>query len=399
MNAEWKFNKIGDVCEIVNGGTPATNNKQYWGGHHLWITPKDMGRIQGVYVDNTERKITEAGLKNSSAKMLPVNSIILSSRAPIGHLAITKKEISTNQGCKGLIPSNKILPMFLYYFLKQSVELLNSLGSGTTFKELSSKKLSDVEIPVPPLPEQQRIVAILDEAFAAIDQAKANTEKNLRNVRELNGSILDTIFLNSGEDWVDRKILEVSEIGDGNHGGNYPKKTDMRATGVPFIRSVNLVNGKISEDNMNYISVEKHNTLKKGHLKTGDVLFTNRGEIGKSGIVDERYNDANLNSQIAFFRCREDVINKFLYYFLQTPNQQKAIKNSQTGTALQQLTVTQIEKMRIKLPPIEEQLLIVKKLDHLTEQILLLEENGTQKITHLEELKKSILRKAFNGEL
>jgi type I restriction enzyme S subunit len=111
----------GEVCEIVNGGTPDTKVKEYWDGEHLWITPKDnMGKLNSIFVDETERKITDSGLKNSSAKLLPIKSIILSSRAPIGHLAINKKPMSTNQGCKGIVPKKVLYFEFLYHFLKNS---------------------------------------------------------------------------------------------------------------------------------------------------------------------------------------------------------------------------------------------------------------------------------------
>jgi type I restriction enzyme S subunit len=119
-------------------------------------------------------------LQKSSAKIIPKNSIILSTRAPIGYIAINTLEMATNQGCRGIIPSNKIIEKYLFYFLRNSVNLLNDLGVGTTFKELSTKALASVQIPVPSLPEQKRIVAILDRTFKAIDQAKTNTDQNLR---------------------------------------------------------------------------------------------------------------------------------------------------------------------------------------------------------------------------
>jgi type I restriction enzyme S subunit len=173
----WQIKNLGEVCTILNGGTPDTKIKEYWDGEHLWITPKDMGKLNSIYVSKTERKITDMGLQNSSAKLIPINSIILSSRAPIGYLAINKKEIATNQGCKGIVPKKELQTIFLFYFLKNSIELLNSLGSGTTFKELSGSRLAEVQIPMPPLSEQHRIVAILDKAFAAIATAKEVLKK------------------------------------------------------------------------------------------------------------------------------------------------------------------------------------------------------------------------------
>jgi type I restriction enzyme S subunit len=108
MKQGWESKKLGDVCDIVNGGTPKTSISEYWNGDNLWITPKDMGKLDSIYVEDTSRKITDEGMQNSSAKLFSAYSVVLSSRAPIGHLAINKKPISTNQGCKGIVPSDEI---------------------------------------------------------------------------------------------------------------------------------------------------------------------------------------------------------------------------------------------------------------------------------------------------
>lgn len=201
----WVEKKIGEVCGIMNGGTPDTKVKEFWDGDNLWITPKDMGRLTSIFVDDTERKITDAGIKNSSAKILPPDSVILSSRAPIGHLAINAKPLSTNQGCKGLIPNQNISTLYLYYFLKNSVQLLNDLGSGTTFKELSGSKLSEVIIPLPPLSEQQNIVKQLGSLSAETKRLEANYQKKLDGLEELKKSILQKAF--SGE--LTRETTEI----------------------------------------------------------------------------------------------------------------------------------------------------------------------------------------------
>ena len=181
MKGGWKIKKLGEVCEVVNGGTPKTGIPEYWDGRNLWITPAEMGRRLSPYVNDTERKITELGLRNSSARMLPPYSVILSSRAPIGHLVINTEPMATNQGCKGLIPSSQLQHKFLYYYLSSNVDLLNSLGTGATFRELSGNKLKDVTIPVPPLSEQKHIELILDAALSSIAVAKEKAERNLRN--------------------------------------------------------------------------------------------------------------------------------------------------------------------------------------------------------------------------
>ena len=182
--------KLSDVCQINNGGTPDSKNKLYWGGNNHWLTPKDMGRLSSHHVDASERQITDEGLNNSSAKLVPQNSVILSCRAPIGYLAINSVPMSFNQGCKGLVPKPNLLAKYLYYFLLSSKQLLNDLGSGTTFKEISSKTLSNVIINIPSLIEQKRIVAKLDLTFAEVKKIKSYTEKQIVNYQTLKSAIL-----------------------------------------------------------------------------------------------------------------------------------------------------------------------------------------------------------------
>ncbi|MGC4058626.1 MAG: restriction endonuclease subunit S [Chitinophagaceae bacterium] len=188
--------QLGEIAEIVNGGTPDTKVKEFWDGEILWITPKDMGKLESIYVGDTERKITDKGLKNSSAKLLPINSVILSSRAPIGHLAINIKPISTNQGCKGIVPNKNLDSLFLYYFLKHSVELLNELGTGTTFKELSGSKLATVSVPFPPLEEQQRLVTIFSNLENFTKSLTVKYNQKIEIIEQLKSGILKGTFEN-----------------------------------------------------------------------------------------------------------------------------------------------------------------------------------------------------------
>lgn len=191
---DWEEKTIGEVCKIINGGTPDTKVSKYWNGNNFWITPKDMGKIKDVYVNTTIRKISDLGLKNSSAKLLPIDSIILSSRAPIGYLAINKKPMATNQGCKGLITSYKLETLYLFYFLKSSVKLLNDLGSGTTFKELSGSKLAEILIPLPELKDQKDIVKKLDVLSEQTKKLEEIYKKKLADLEELKKSVLKKAF-------------------------------------------------------------------------------------------------------------------------------------------------------------------------------------------------------------
>jgi len=272
MKAGWQVKTLGEVCEVVNGGTPKTGIKEYWGNEHLWITPAEMGKRSNPYVAKTERKITSQGLKNSSARLLPPNSVILSSRAPIGHLVINTKPMATNQGCKGLIPNENLVHKYLFYFLQANVDLLNDLGSGATFKELSGGKLKEVKIPLAPLAEQQRILAILDQAFNEIAKARANTEQNWKNARALFESHLQSVFTQRGKRWVEMNLGDVCIFENGDRGVNYPSKSVQTSSGIPFINAGHLTDDGLDIETMNYIPKDRFDLLGAGKIKSGDTV-------------------------------------------------------------------------------------------------------------------------------
>lgn len=399
MSTPWPIKTLGEVCTVVNGGTPKSKIPEFWGGEVNWITPAEMGKMTSPYTGNTTRKITKLGLQKSSARLFPPYSVILSTRAPIGHLAINTCPMSTNQGCKTLVPNDELDYKYLYYFLYFNRELLDSLGTGATFKELSGKNLKEVIIPVPPLNEQRRIVSILDKAFENISNSSKRVEQKLIDAKELFSSLVEEKYTDKEGKWNQKTISELCKIGDGNHSSKYPKKSEMVETGIPFIRGTNLVDGRISDDDIRYITEEKHSNLKKGHLLTGDVLFTNRGEIGKVAIVDERFDNANLNSQLAWFRCGEEITPEFLFYFLQKGEMKRHFSQSKTGAALQQFTIKMIKSVFISYPSIEEQKEIVESCQLMQKRIEEITQIYLKESDSIVELKQSILQEAFNGNL
>ena len=190
----WEITTLGQVVRIVNGGTPKTKVAEYWGGSIQWLTPRDMGRMSGREIGQTPRMLTRAGLANSSARLVPQRSVILSTRAPIGHLAINTVPMAFNQGCRGLIPSEVLDHEFLFYVLYMNILVLQEMGTGTTFKELSTSKLKTLSINLPPIKEQRRIVAIVDEAFKGLGRARINVNTSLDDLNDLRQSFLQRAF-------------------------------------------------------------------------------------------------------------------------------------------------------------------------------------------------------------
>lgn len=186
----WPQVPIKECARVVGGSTPKSETAEYWGGDIPWTTPKDLSDLQGKFIWDTPRKITEAGLKSCSSELLPANSVLFSSRAPIGHVAINSVPMATNQGFKSFIPGPKLDSSFLFWWLKANRAKLEQLGNGATFKEVSKAIVERIEIPLPPLEEQKRIAAILDQA----DELRRKRKQALDRLNQLGQAIFYEMF-------------------------------------------------------------------------------------------------------------------------------------------------------------------------------------------------------------
>ena len=164
----WTFARLKHIGEIVGGGTPKTNISEYWDGNIPWLTPADFSGYESMYISSGARTITELGLKSSSAQMLPANSVLYSSRAPIGYIAIATNPVSTNQGFKSVVPHDFAMSPYLYYCLKARTNNIVQRATGTTFKEISGSEMAETIIPLPPLNEQKRIFEKAAQMFEVI---------------------------------------------------------------------------------------------------------------------------------------------------------------------------------------------------------------------------------------
>jgi len=376
----WQKQSIDAICDVVNGGTPKTGIAEYWGGEQLWITPAEMGKRSTPYVSETERTLTELGLANSSAHSLPPYSVILSSRAPIGHLVINTEPMATNQGCKGLVPGKGVDHKFLYYYLGSIVELLNALGTGATFKELSGSRLKEVTVPVPPLLEQQRIVGILDEAFEGIATAKVNAEKNLQNASALFESHLQSIFAQRREGWVEKTIDQISTNLDSKR---IPiTKSDRKSGEYPYYGAsgiIDYVADYIFDGDTLLVSEDGANLL----ARSTPIAFSVSGKYW-------------VNNHAHILKFENMATQRFVEFYLESIKLDEYI----TGAAQPKLNQKALNSIPIPIPTsVEAQATIVENIELLQEQTQRLEAIYQQKLTALEALKKSLLNQAFTGEL
>ena len=176
--AEWKTCTIADLGTIVGGATPSTKKKEnYADGTIAWITPKDLAGYTGRYIMRGERNITERGLNSCSVQLIPAHSILFSSRAPIGYVAIASQEMCTNQGFKSVVPNDNTDYMFLYYLLKFNKYKIEAMGSGTTFKEVSGSTMKGIKVTVPKsIDEQRKIASVLSSIDEKIEENNAINE-------------------------------------------------------------------------------------------------------------------------------------------------------------------------------------------------------------------------------
>ena len=180
--------------QVVSGATPDTKNPIFWDGDIVWITPKDLGSLKSRDVLSSRRALSRFGLDNCSARIVPIGTVIMSSRAPIGHLGIARVPLSTNQGCKSFLVPEDTLPDFFYYALKSRLLMIKARGSGTTFHEVSTSKLRGIEVPHAPMDEQRRIVAYLDDLQAKVDTLRHLQEQASAKLDALLPAILDKAF-------------------------------------------------------------------------------------------------------------------------------------------------------------------------------------------------------------
>ena len=325
--------------------------------------------------------------------MLPTQSVIISSRAPIGYVAINIVPMATNQGCKGIVPTKEIQSEYLYYFLIKSNDLLNRLGTGATFKELSGGKLADITIPIPSLSEQQRIVSLLDAEFAKIDTLKANAERNLQNAKDLFQAALKK-ELESKEGWGRKKLNDLYDVRDGTH--DSPK---YQATGYPLVTSKNLRNGIVDMTNVKYISQHDYDKInERSKVDVGDVLFAMIGTIGNPSLVVEEPNYAIKN--MALFKVPSNQSGSLLRYVLSSNQVLDEMHNKAKGSNQPFVSLGYLRNFEITIPQtLEEQNSLVCKLDTLDGRCKTLQANYEKTIVLCDDLKQALLRKAFNGEL
>ena len=390
----WEVKCIGDVCKTGAGGTPLKSKKEYYEcGLIPWLL---SGEVAQGEIFQSENFITQTGLENSSAKIFPVNTVLVAMYgATAGQVGILRFEAATNQAVCGILPNKKFIPEFIYYALLSKKEELISKAAGNAQPNISQIKIKNTEIPVPPLADQKRIVAILDEAFEGCDRAIRNTENNLANARELFESYLNVIFTQKGDGWDEKTLQEISlDFGRGKSKHRPRNDPKLYGESYPFIQTgdVRNCNHVITECSQYYSEVG----LAQSKLwRKGTICITIAANIAETGILGF---DACFPDSIIGIQVNPNLTsNEFVEYLLQAVKAR--IKAKGQGSAQDNINMGTFENEKFSFPNLEQQRSIVDNLNQLSSETYRLETIYRQKLAALKELKQSILQKAFTGEL
>ncbi|WP_352398471.1 restriction endonuclease subunit S [[Clostridium] aminophilum] len=336
--------KLGEICEIVSGSTPKTSVEEYWDGDIKWITPAEINDDSYI-VNDSDRKITEEAVKKTGLTPFPEGTVILSSRAPIGKVAIAGCEMYCNQGFKNLICTEKISNKYLYWFLKGNTDFLNSLGRGATFKEISKQIVSNIEINVPDEEAQKKAVENLEKISNIIKHRKQELEK----LDELIKARFVELF-SQGK----HKLVKASEVCDFITKGTTPPTGEIieeYGEGmIPFLKVYNLsfTGELLFDDNPQYIPKETHNgKLARSKVYPNDVLMNIVGPpLGKFTIVTDEYEEWNINQAIAIFRAKERILPRFLLHALMQPTVLEPFIGQAVGIRQQNLSLEQCRNLQ-----------------------------------------------------
>ena len=388
--------RLGEVCEIRNGATPDTGDLANWDGPHAWITPAEMGNLESPEVAATRRTLTDKGLATCSASLAPVNSVILSSRAPIGHLVINAVPMATNQGCKTLVPGNQVDYRYLFYFLRANVALLDSLGTGATFRELSAGKLRDVEIPVPPLDEQKRIAAKLDQLLERADCLERTYRSTEIRSSEALDSEVSAAIRDLSESYEEKLIGDVLEVARGGSPRPISEYITDDADGVNWVK----IGDASASRKYIYETAEKikpTGVKRSRKVGPGDFLLSNSMSFGRPYIMqtDGCIHDGWLVLQDKSSRFDQD----YLYYLLGSTTMYSEFSRRAQGSTVQNLNSALVGGVSIPVPPRDVQERFASQVRTLEEQVHQLIMNVARRLELLSELRQSVLEAAFRGEL
>ncbi len=433
----WVQSKLSDVADLVGGGTPSREHPEYFTGNIVWLTPTEIPRNRITIISNSKEKITPEGLQKSSARVVPKGSVLMTSRASIGYVAIAGTEVTTNQGFASFICKDSILTEYLAYWLLGNADFFISQATGTTFKEITKSKLRNFTLPVPPLREQERIVERIESLFTQLEAGVAGLKRVRAALKRYKASVLKAACEGRlvsqdpndepAEELLRRKLIERKEdftqpngdlaelplgwcwsnlqqisdiIGGITKGRNFRgKKTIL----LPYLRVANVQRGWLDLSEVKVIELLE-SEIEKYKLVKDDVVLTEGGDwdkLGRSAIWDDNLPICVHQNHI--FRARlkfKDMSSKWIMFYTNSEQGQSYFKDaSKQTTNLASINLTQLRNCPIPIPPLPEQARIISEVDLRLSVVQELEQTVEVALKRAGRLRQAILKRAFEGRL
>lgn len=387
----WQKIKIGDIADVIGGGTPSTKNYDFWNGDISWLTPKDLSGYKERYISKGERNITTSGLQNSSARLLPKGTVLLTSRAPIGYLAIAKQEVCTNQGFKSIILKGGYLPEFFYYLLKNNIEYIIGMSSGSTFAEISGTQVKNLEFNVPDYDTQKKIAGVLG---ALDDKIELNNKIN-QNLEAQAQALFKSWFVDfepfGGQMPSDWKIGKLGDICECLLGGTPNRNIPEFWNGnIPWINSgeVNAFRITKPSEYISELGLSKSAT-KLLPAKTTVIAITG-ATLGKVSLLEI---NSCANQSVVGVLPNSNIPYEFIYPFVK--HNILELISHQTGGAQQHINKQNVEQIKLYIPPYG----ILHQYQTSVKPIYKMIANNCFENTRLAEVRDILLPKLMSGEI
>ena len=380
----WKYLAVSEFADVVTGGTPRTSIKEFWeNGNIPWLP---SGNLKFNKIDSANKFITDLGLEKSSAKLMPINTVVIAmTGATLGRVGVLGIEASANQSVTGILPNDTTEPKFLFYFLWSSYHKIISEAGGSAQPGINQKYVKNLPIPIPPLQEQKRIVAKIDTLFAKIDKAINLTEESLKQAENLLPSILKEVFEKGKADgWEEKRLEEVASYDKSKYKGH-----NRPYVGLEHIES----NTSIFLGNKEPLNVKSSTFMfDKRHVLYGRL----RPYLNKVLVPDF---NGHCSTEIFPILTNGKLIRRYLAYWLMSPVTNAKIDATWTGARMPRANMNEVIKFKLPMPTKETQKSIVDLFDDFSNQSKQTQSKLEEQLAYLKQLKSSILSKAFKGEL
>ncbi|HEB9353584.1 TPA: restriction endonuclease subunit S [Campylobacter coli] len=397
----WEVKKLGDIAEIQIGKTPSRNNIDFFQGENIWLSIRDL---KSKFVSSSSEKISNEAISKTNMKVVPKGTLLMSFKLTLGKTAFAECDLYTNEAIAAIFIKNKNINKYFLDYVLKFTDLEKYVDNAVKGKTLNKQKLKQIEILLPKnIKEQERIVGILDESFAKIDESIKILEQDLLNLDELMQSALQKAFnplkdnakenykLPQGWEW--KSLGEIGEIIT----GTTPSKNNPNFYGneYPLFKPSDL-NGdmiiKYASDNLSKLGFDNARNLPKDTILVV-CIGASIGKVGVSGV------NGSCNQQINAIIPNSAFTSKYLFFVCLSNYFQTILKKNASQTTLPIINKTEFSKLQIPLPPLKEQEQIASHLDELSSHVKNLKQNYQAQIKDLQELKKSLLDKAFKGNL